>query len=213
MDIIIKMFAAIVLLNLASYFMNKFGRAMKEAHEEKVMYLAEESAKEQDSILAAARKQEKSVTKKTDDPMERYKMSVTWFCRYMAECQKMAEMMERGEKVDPKRLKFSLSMVRQYKAHVLRDKQALEFDEDMSAFSVEQKFRGFELRGGRLIKDKGAKDDCVQDVARKWVKGFPNTYDAWHFEIGTLLMCLDTPLMDEYYPKEWQQRWRSGMAA
>lgn len=206
------MIVATVVLLVFAKALNRLNDVLKEQRRERIAYLAEESAKEQESILKEAKKRVKA-EKKAEDPLDRYKASVTWFCRYMAECQKMAEMMKRGEAVDPKRLKFSLSMVRQYKAFVLRDKQECNLDVDMSAFSTEQKFRGFELRGGSLIKDRDADDGVVQEIARKWVKGFPAKYSAWYFEIGTLLLCLDQPLMDEYYPQEWQKRWRSKMAA
>ena len=210
-DILIKMALLWVIIAIfAEYAERGYHRKKERLRRERIEMLAALSEKEHEPYLKgkkeqAKREEKEEVAPAKDHVLARYKRSVTWFCRYVAEVTHMIEAMEEGKAFERRRLLYALSMSRQYKYYILRDKKELGMEEDLSAFSTEQKFDGFELKGGRLIREKNLDRDKVESVARKWIRGFPEQYDAFHFEVGTLLCALDKPLSEEYYPKEWQK--------
>ena len=206
---ILKMLALIaVLLCMTSMLHATNGRFFRSAQEEKVESLALHSEQEREPYLSPGR--EKEEEEEENLPLARYKDRVKWFCRYLAETQHMIDAMEQGVEIESRRLIFAMSMARQYKAALIKEREAMGFDKDLSAFSSDHRFAGFALKGGRLFYDEGADKNCVEKVTRKWLKGFPAQYDAFHFETASLITALDQPLCDEYYPKEWQIEWKRG---
>ena len=208
--ILLKMAVLWLVLALFTGMLNKLNRQYRvEKKKALIEVLSEESMKEREPYI----KQQQTLNKeqeegKKDEPMDRYKRSVTWFCRYFALVTHIIDAAYQGREIERRKLVYAMSMMRQYKAYVLRDKRALGMEDDFDAFAVEQKFEGFELKGGRLIMDEKADPCVVENVARKWIKGFPGKYDAFHFEVGTLLMALDEPFLEEDFPAEWRRDYR-----
>lgn len=203
--LIIRIVLIIIVLNVAARFLE----GLSVPKDDVVMELAEKSAKKEEPLVKGEPAMKSSKKKsEPENPLDAYRAAVRAFSRYCAEVTRMTDIKKEGGFVEKRRLVYAASMAKSYREDLMRYKKELGFDEDLLAFNMDQKFAGFELKRGRLIFSEGTKS--VEGVASKWVSGFPEKYDNFHFEIACFLKALDEPLTDDYYPKEWQKEWREG---
>lgn len=117
--------------------------------------------------------------------IQAYKASVTWFCCYMAELQRFADMVEKGEMPSRRKVIYASSMAQQYAPEVLKNKEALGFTDGFS-FLEDNRFDGFSILNGRLEGDR----DKILPLVRKWVEGFPGTANNYEYEVGIYALAL-----------------------
>lgn len=134
--------------------------------------------------------------------IQNYKSSLIWFCCYMAELQRFAEMKEKGKEPSKRKVIFASSMATFYKKDVLAYKEALGLTDGFQ-FMEDNRFNGFSIRNGRLEGDK----DVVYDIVSGWVQGFPDTANNYEYEVAIYALALGwAERMPELYPKDLETR-------
>jgi hypothetical protein len=91
-------------------------------------------------------------------------------------------------------------MLADYKKYFLEDKQAMGLDDGFS-FLENNKFIGFSIQDGKLIKD--VDNEQVYRIVDKWFYGFPITANHYQFEVASYIIALsEEEDRDGLYPDE-----------
>ncbi len=117
-----------------------------------------------------------------------YKDSLAKVCLFSALLQGYAEKKEKGESVRDKDIVYVTMMLKQYKQFLLSDKAMLGFDDGLS-FMEDNRFRGFEICGGRFIGDRSK----IKGIVKKWIEGFPESANNYQYEVSMLALALAFP--------------------
>ena len=116
---------------------------------------------------------------------ETYRKALCKFCKEVALLAELEERARDGEDISKKEIKRAKGQSKISHARLIKIKKSLGYKDGVS-FMQNCKFKGFELKNGRVEGNIFA----IPDVALNWVEGI-NEDDAHRFkyEVGTYLMC------------------------
>lgn len=114
-----------------------------------------------------------------------YKNTLSEFCLYMARLSKIGEKASSGGSIDMDNFSYISIRIRYLKNKLLSIKQNLNFDGGLS-FLEDNRFDGFEVKGGMLIGDT----QKVDLITSPWFYGFSESGNCYLYEIAVYLQCL-----------------------
>ena len=116
-----------------------------------------------------------------------YRKSTYYLCMWLAQVQRFAEKLEKGEPFDKGLLVYAMNEVERYKEFFEQDKAKLGFTDGYD-FLEDNEFIGFSIRNGRLISE--VSNEQIFKVVDKWYYGFPATANHYQFEVAHYVVCL-----------------------
>ena len=119
--------------------------------------------------------------------MEWYRRSVYNLCMWLAQVQRFAEKIEKGEPFDKGLFIYACSEAERYKEFFEEDKAKLGF-EDGYDFLEDNEFIGFSIRNGKLISEVDNKG--IFGIVDKWYYGFPVKANHYQFEVAHYVVHL-----------------------
>ena len=130
-----------------------------------------------------------------------YRRSVYNLCLWLAQVQRFAEMIEKGQNFDRALFVYACCQVERYKDFYEEDKGKLGFTDGYD-FLEDNEFIGFSIRNGRLISQ--VSNEEIFKIIDKWYYGFPATANHYQFEVAHYVACLAEASIQakRIYPEE-----------
>lgn len=121
------------------------------------------------------------------EELDWYRKSVFNLCLWLAQVQRFAQMLEKGEPFDRGLFMYACCEAERYKQFYEEDKAKLGFTDGYD-FMEDNEFIGFSVHGGRLISEVDNSE--IFKIVDKWYYGFPATANHYQFEVAHYVVCL-----------------------
>lgn len=120
--------------------------------------------------------------------MNRYRVVLSTLCGYLGIINRYTDLYESGKVPNNQVLAELTIRLAALKEELISLKTVLEIPGELT-FMEDNCFDGFEIKAGRFIGQK----DNVKLILRKWLEGFPETANAYQYEVAVFVYFLAFP--------------------
>lgn len=116
-----------------------------------------------------------------------YRLSMNFYCLYLADCMEQAEAIEDGLSFDELEVSILLHNLEEAKAAMEYYRKKLHLDVSIFDAAETISLKGCRLENGRIIGDV----EAAEEIARMWIKNyFRSGGNAFMLEVGVYILFL-----------------------